>query len=209
MELGGLEIYLIAVNVVGFILFAVNTWLYRHTEKGRVDGALNVAAFLGGTLGIFVSVLVFDRKSLVVGHSQSNPERDTSGTALSRVFVVCLLVIQICLYVLVKALDLNVDFWSFFVDRPVLVVFLVAINLAAFIVFGIDKYRSMPEHRGQRVREMVLLALSFFGGSIGALAAMYLFRHKINTPYFEIGVPLMLLMQVVVIFCAMNVTTVA
>ena len=46
--------------------------------------------------------------------------------------------------------------------------------------------------------------LAFIGGSVGALLAMYLLRHKTKKDYFTVGVPLIMIMQVVVLFYAMN-----
>ena len=44
-----------------------------------------------------------------------------------------------------------------------------------------------------------LLGLCFLGGSLGGLIGMYTFRHKTKQKYFTIGVPLMLITQVVLI----------
>ena len=46
--------------------------------------------------------------------------------------------------------------------------------------------------------------LAFIGGSVGALVAMYVFHHKTKQDYFSVGVPLIILMQVVVLFFLMN-----
>ena len=51
---------------------------------------------------------------------------------------------------------------------------------------------------------MALLGLAFIGGSVGALIGMYGFHHKTKKAYFTVGVPLILLMQVVVLFYVMN-----
>lgn len=55
--------YLIAMNVIGFILFAVNTWLYTYTPDGEIDKFLTVNCLLGGSVGILLSMLIFDRKA--------------------------------------------------------------------------------------------------------------------------------------------------
>ena len=69
-------------------------------------------------------------------------------------------------------------------------IYLEAVNLLTLIVFGLDKRRAMV-HR-ERIPEAALLGLAALGGSIGALAGMYLFRHKIRKRKFTIGVPLIL-----------------
>ena len=47
------------------------------------------------------------------------------------------------------------------------VIYLVLINIAAFIVYGVDKRRA--ERYLWRIPEKVLILLAVFGGSIGAL----------------------------------------
>ena len=59
------------------------------------------------------------------------------------------------------------------------------------------------ERRG-RIRILTLLGLSFIGGSVGGLIAMYAFRHKTKKDYFTVGLPLIMVMQVVVVFYLMN-----
>ncbi len=59
-----------------------------------------------------------------------------------------------------------------------------AINLATFLVYGIDKKRAMTNRR--RVPERVLLGLALVGGSPAAAAAMSTFRHKTRKAAFLI-----------------------
>ena len=60
---------------------------------------------------------------------------------------------------------------------------LVVVNLAAFFVFGIDKWKA---RRGSwRVPEQTLALLGFLGGWPGALLAMRLFRHKTRKKSFQ------------------------
>ena len=49
------------------------------------------------------------------------------------------------------------------------------------------------------IRILTLIGLAFAGGTIGGLAAMYLFRHKTTKPYFTFGLPMILLAQVVLL----------
>ena len=57
-----------------------------------------------------------------------------------------------------------------------LLIYLSIINLIAFIVFFIDKRKSIKNK--WRIRENTLHLLSFAGGIYGSIAAMLLFRHK-------------------------------
>lgn len=54
--------------------------------------------------------------------------------------------------------------------------YLLIVNAVTFLVFGIDKKRAKKEQ--WRVPERTLLLLALAGGSVGALAGMYTFRHK-------------------------------
>ena len=75
-----------------------------------------------------------------------------------------------------------------------LMIYLVIINLIAFLTFGADKRRARRDRR--RVRESTLFLLSVLGGSIGALLGMYVFRHKTRHWYFCVGIPAILILQI-------------
>lgn len=75
-----------------------------------------------------------------------------------------------------------------------MIYYLAAINLIAFLVFGIDKYKAV-RHRW-RIRESVLILLAATGGAAGALLGMLVFRHKIRKPKFYLGVPALLILWV-------------
>ncbi|MBR6132722.1 MAG: DUF1294 domain-containing protein [Bacteroidales bacterium] len=74
--------------------------------------------------------------------------------------------------------------------------YILAVNLMTFITYGIDKYKA--RHNRWRVREASLLLLAALGGSIGALLAMKVFRHKTQHKKFRFGVPAILLVQMAV-----------
>ena len=57
-----------------------------------------------------------------------------------------------------------------------------AVSLLAFFAYAADKRKA--KRRRFRMSEATLLGLGFFGGAIGALAAMNLFRHKTRKWYF-------------------------
>ncbi len=75
---------------------------------------------------------------------------------------------------------------------------LTVINLAAFIMYGIDKKRAASGR--WRISEAALLVIAFAGGSAGALVGMRCFRHKTRHWKFRILVPLFLLLHVAVIW---------
>ena len=74
-----------------------------------------------------------------------------------------------------------------------LYLYLAAINLAAFGLMAADKRRAQ-KHRW-RILEHTLFAAALLGGSIGAIAGMYLCRHKTRHWYFVLGMPLILACQ--------------
>ncbi len=192
MELSRFDYYLIAINAIGFILYLVNTWLYSHPAEGQIDRILTITSLLGGSLGIVIAILLFDRKSV-------------KDNMMSRVFVICVLIIQIIIFLMVKGhikTDLTFAFWEFFGAHKIIIVYLLSINIVTLIAFAVDKIAAI-EHRS-RIRIVTLLGLAFIGGSIGALIAMYVFHHKTKQDYFSVGVPLIMLMQAMVIFFLMN-----
>ena len=65
---------------------------------------------------------------------------------------------------------------SHYLEADFLVCWLAAATLVTFLTFGYDK--AVAGTRRSRVPEGVLLALAAAGGTVGALLAMRLFRHK-------------------------------
>lgn len=59
---------------------------------------------------------------------------------------------------------------------------LIAVNFLAFAAFGIDKARA--ENGRRRTAETDLLMLALIGGTAGAYAGRYLFRHKTRKQTF-------------------------
>ncbi len=76
-------------------------------------------------------------------------------------------------------------------------VYLLAVNLIAFTVFGWDKRCAKRQHR--RVPERTLFTLAAVGGSIGALLGMRVFHHKTRHNSFRFGIPAILLVQLAVL----------
>ena len=73
-------------------------------------------------------------------------------------------------------------------------VYIALINILTFIVYGLDKSAAVKQK--QRIPNRVLLGLAAAGGSAGALAGMYTFRHKTQKKYYTITVPLLLILQI-------------
>lgn len=190
--MGILEYFLIGVNVIGFFLYLLNMFLYSHTENGQVDAVLTIWSLIGGSAGILLAILLFDRKAV-------------KDNMMSRVFITCVCVIQVIILLMVKghhADHITLAFWEFFAEYKILLIYLAVINFVAFAAYAVDKVNAAE--RRSRIRIVTLLDLAFIGGSLGSLLAMYLLRHKTKKDYFTVGVPLIMTMQVVVIFYVMN-----
>lgn len=78
--------------------------------------------------------------------------------------------------------------------NEILWIYLVVINVAALALFGADK-RKAKKH-AWRISEKALFLSAVLGGSVGALLGMLLFRHKTKHWYFVIGIPLILVIQI-------------
>ena len=190
--MGTFEYYLLIVNGIGFLLYLINMWLYSHTAEGQVDKFLTILSLAGGSAGILLAILLIDRKAV-------------KDNMMSRVFIACVFVIQVVILLMVKghhADTITFAFWKFFTDYKVLLIYFGIINFVAFVMFAIDKVNA-AEHRS-RIRIVTLLGVAFIGGSVGGLMAMYLLHHKTKKDYFTVGIPLIMIMQVVVAFYILN-----
>lgn len=83
-----------------------------------------------------------------------------------------------------------------------LYIYLVVINVVTFFVYGIDKYKA--KHSKWRISEAMLLRLAVIGGSIGALLGMRFWHHKTLHKKFKYGLPLILLVQMILIYLLCN-----
>lgn len=72
--------------------------------------------------------------------------------------------------------------------------YLVLINAIAFVLMLVDKYKAKKNL--WRIPEATLMGAAALGGSIGALAGMYLVRHKTKHPKFTVGIPVILFAQI-------------
>ena len=73
--------------------------------------------------------------------------------------------------------------------------YLILINVTAFFLMLADKQKA--KRKRWHIPEATLLATAFFGGSIGVLLGMYTVRHKTKHPQFTVGVPLIIVLQLI------------
>ena len=88
--------------------------------------------------------------------------------------------------------------------------YLLVMNLIAFFVFGLDKWkakykqthektrRKERDERVRRVPEKTLFLLAALGGSVGALLGMRVWRHKTLHKSFRFGIPAILVLQIII-----------
>ena len=75
--------------------------------------------------------------------------------------------------------------------------YLLLINAAAFLLMLSDKRRAKKNR--WRIPESTLMLSAALGGSIGALAGMYTFRHKTKHIKFTAGIPAILIAQILLV----------
>ena len=67
--------------------------------------------------------------------------------------------------------------------------YVAIVSLILCVYMYIDKERAKKKE--WRISEKTLLTLGFFGGAIGGVLGMYLFRHKTKHNKFAFGFPLL------------------
>ena len=78
----------------------------------------------------------------------------------------------------------------------IILYYLLAVNIATFFLYGIDKYKAK---KGQwRISEATLLLMAVIGGSIGAWAGKRLWHHKTMHKKFKYGIPIIIILQVAI-----------
>ena len=190
-DIMGFWTYLLLANTIGFTFYLI----YKILGPGLVKNIINIGLYLvavgGGSFGMALAILIFDRKA----------RKD--GLTL-KVFAFMSLFIESIIYLLINKdlADLNLDFIRFFRSHLYLLAYIVVINIVTFLAFAYDKYRA--KKGGWRIKNIFLLGLSFIGGSLGGLLGMSLTRHKSRKSYYRIGLPLMVLMQVLILVYFMN-----
>lgn len=77
-----------------------------------------------------------------------------------------------------------------------ILLYLLIINIAGFLAMGIDKY--MAKMGSWRIPENTLFSFCFLGGGIGTIAGIYTFRHKTKKKKFTVGMPLILVLEILI-----------
>ncbi len=79
-----------------------------------------------------------------------------------------------------------------------IVYYLLIINSISFFFMFIDKRRAIKGI--YRISENTLLSFAIIGGSLGILIGMNFFRHKTKKNKFKLGVPIIILIQIILVY---------
>ncbi len=88
---------------------------------------------------------------------------------------------------------------TFTIYHWVIIAYLAALNLTAFLIYGLDKSKSGITG-ARRISEKTLLILALIGGSLGALAGMKIFRHKTKKISFQAPLAAILAIQIFLVW---------
>lgn len=89
------------------------------------------------------------------------------------------------------------NFFNFIFSSKILTLLFgfLFMNLIGFTLMYLDKKYAKEEKR--RIKESTLFLTAILFGSIGSLIGMYKFRHKTLHKRFTIGIPLIIVVQVI------------
>lgn len=88
------------------------------------------------------------------------------------------------------------DFNTIFTIQNI-IIYLVLINLIGFAVMFIDKQKA--KNGSWRIKEMTMFVITLLGGGVGTIAGMYTFRHKTKKLKFTIGLPTVLIAEIILV----------
>jgi len=78
-----------------------------------------------------------------------------------------------------------------------ILVYLLMINLIGFLMVWSDKRKAK---KGKwRIPEQTLFIVTAFGGGIGTIAGMYIFRHKTQKLKFTLGLPTLVILEIALV----------
>lgn len=89
-------------------------------------------------------------------------------------------------------------------DRyKILIIYLLVINVVAFLIFGWDKLQARKNR--WRISERTLFLSALLGGGLGGIAGMKVWHHKTRKWYFKFGIPLIVVLQMgAVLYMGLN-----
>lgn len=79
-----------------------------------------------------------------------------------------------------------------------LVIYILIINLFAIFLMKYDKVKAINNQ--YRVSEKTLFLIALILGGVGIYIGMYLFRHKTKHVKFTVGIPLIIILNILTIY---------
>ena len=76
-----------------------------------------------------------------------------------------------------------------------IIIYFIIINIIGFLIMYIDKQKA--KKGAWRIPERTIFIITAFGGGIGTIAGMYTFRHKTQKLKFTIGLPFILILELI------------
>ncbi|MGX9757003.1 DUF1294 domain-containing protein [Clostridioides difficile] len=77
-------------------------------------------------------------------------------------------------------------------------IYFIIINIIGFSSMYIDKKKAIRNK--WRIKEATLITIAIIGGSIGSILGMYSFRHKTKHIKFTLGIPFIILLQLLLLY---------
>ena len=78
-----------------------------------------------------------------------------------------------------------------------ILLYLLIINIIGFFMMWSDKRKAK---KGKwRIPEQTLFVVTALGGGIGTIAGMYTFRHKTKKLKFTIGLPVLVILEIILV----------
>ncbi|MFV8830403.1 DUF1294 domain-containing protein [Alkalihalobacterium sp. APHAB7] len=75
--------------------------------------------------------------------------------------------------------------------------YFIGVSIIGFLLMGLDKRRAV--NGNQRISERTFLLFALIGGSIGIYFGMKQFRHKTKKSKFNLGIPVIIVGQVILL----------
>ena len=77
------------------------------------------------------------------------------------------------------------------------ILYFIIINIIGFGIMALDKFKA--QKGCWRIPEATLMTMCLLGGGIGTISGMYTFRHKTKKMKFTVGMPTILITEIVLI----------
>ena len=87
----------------------------------------------------------------------------------------------------------------------ILAFYLIGISLVSMVLMWMDKQKAI--YGSWRIKEKTLFAMAALGGALGIYIGMNIFRHKTKHLRFSIGIPIILIINVVMSYWIVQVLT--